>query len=71
MNEGLPRYHLLRRFQDGHEESSDFDSGLEAYAVGDTVPLGGDSSWVVVAVEETAHLVQRQQLIVEEQPAAP
>jgi hypothetical protein len=67
----MPRYQLVRRFQDGHEESSDFDSGLEAYAVGDTVPLGGNSSWVVVAVEDTAHLVLRQQLIVEEQPATP
>jgi hypothetical protein len=67
----MPRYQLVRRFQDGHEESSDFDSGLEAYAVGDTVPLEGNSSWVVVAVEDTAHLVLRQQLIVEEQPATP
>jgi hypothetical protein len=65
----MPRYRLVRRFLDGHEESSDFDSGLETYAVGDTVPLGGDSSWVVVAVEDTAHLVLRQKLIVEEQPA--
>jgi hypothetical protein len=61
----VPRYLLVRRFPDGHEEPSDVDSKDEHYSVGDMLPLGAED-WRVIEVESVEGAEVRARLVAEQ-----
>ena len=60
----VPRYELIRRFPDGREETSDFDSKDEWYVPGNMLPIDGEN-WRVVAVTPIEHRTYIAQIVAE------